>query len=319
MAAATATSAMTPSRARPRARGGSSLPPRAVIVSRPGELDELVQRHGTLQQARFYLDSRGETVDDLRHRQQSLEAALQTVRGAIPTAWRRARVLRHELDRFLFEPEDIVVAVGQDGLVANVAKYLVGQPVVGVNPSRRLYEGALVRHEARAIPAVFADFERGRLTCEERTMVEARLADGQRLVALNEVFLGHRTHQSARYRITYGEHGERQSSSGVIVTTGTGASGWARSITARREGAPPLPAPVDPALAFFVREAWPSVRSGTTVTDGVVAPGGRLALTSEMNEGGTVFGDGIEQDRLEWHYGLTVEVSRAEATLRLVA
>jgi len=56
------------------------------------------------------------------------------VLGAIPSDWRRARVDRADLDRFLFEPEDVVVAVGQDGLVANVAKYLTGQPVIGCNP-----------------------------------------------------------------------------------------------------------------------------------------------------------------------------------------
>lgn len=44
--------------------------------------------------------------------------------------------MRGDLDRFLFEPDDIVLALGQDGLVANVAKYLDGQPVIGSNPSR---------------------------------------------------------------------------------------------------------------------------------------------------------------------------------------
>ena len=42
--------------------------------------------------------------------------------------------MRGDLDRFLFEPDDLVVIVGQDGLVANVSKYLDGQPVVGINP-----------------------------------------------------------------------------------------------------------------------------------------------------------------------------------------
>ena len=32
--------------------------------------------------------------------------------------------------------EDIVVVVGQDGLVANTLKYLQGQPVIAVNPDR---------------------------------------------------------------------------------------------------------------------------------------------------------------------------------------
>src|SRR5262249_55935491 len=153
----------------------------------------------------------------------------------------------------------VVIAVGQDGLVANVAKYLHGQPVIGVNPSPRHYEGVLVRHPAPAIGDLLALFARRQLVCEERTMVEARLGNGQTLVALNEIYVGHRTHQSARYRIAFGPRSERQSSSGLIVATGTGASGWAKSVSALRKSAPPLPRPQDAQLVFLVREAWASV------------------------------------------------------------
>ncbi|MEI9866324.1 MAG: hypothetical protein WDN00_17560 [Limisphaerales bacterium] len=41
---------------------------------------------------------------------------------------------RSFLPNFVFAPEDTVVTLGQDGLVANTLKYLDGQPVVGVNP-----------------------------------------------------------------------------------------------------------------------------------------------------------------------------------------
>jgi hypothetical protein len=39
-------------------------------------------------------------------------------------------------------------------------------------------------------------------------MVQAELDDGQRLLALNEIFVGHRTHQSARYRLGFGRASE---------------------------------------------------------------------------------------------------------------
>jgi hypothetical protein len=297
----------------------TTLPPRAVIVTRPSELDELVKRHGTLPQARFYLRSRGVDPEELARRHDALEAARHAVASAIPLAWRRAHVSRAELDRFLFEPEDLIVAVGQDGLVANVAKYLSGQPVAGINPAPGLIEGVLVRHTAAAASDLYADFARGRSRCEERTMVEARLSDGQRLIALNEIFIGHRTHQSARYRIAFGEASERQSSSGVLIATGTGATGWAKSVTHHREGAPPLPTPSDAALAFLVREAWPSRTTGASLTDGLIGPSTALTMTSEMNDGGTIFGDGLEDDRIEWPWSQTATLGLAPERLRLIA
>lgn len=125
---------------------------------------------------------------------------------------------------------DVIVVVGQDGLVPNVAKYLDGQQVVGVNADPKAYDGVLVRHTADQAEAAIRRAVEGKAKPEVRTMVEARLDDVQRLLALNEIFLGHRTHQSARYRIAVEGANERHSSSGVVVATGTGATGWARSI-----------------------------------------------------------------------------------------
>jgi hypothetical protein len=125
------------------------LPPRAVIVTRPTEYDDLLQRHATREQARFFLASRGQRLDEVESRHAQVKSAFEAVLAAIPYRFRRAIVRRADLDRFLFEPEDIVVAVGQDGLVANVAKYLSGQIVIGINPSPALFDGVLVRHAAR--------------------------------------------------------------------------------------------------------------------------------------------------------------------------
>jgi hypothetical protein len=296
----------------------TTLPPRAVIVTRPTEVEALLAEHGTLGQARFVLAGRGLDPSPLEARHARIEAALQRVLSAIPLSWRRARVDRAGLDRFLFEPEDLVIALGQDGLVANVAKYLTGQPVLGLNPLPDIWEGVLVRHPVEAAPDAFADFAARRLRTEPRTMAEARLDDGQRLLALNEVFLGHRSHQSARYRLAHGDRSERQSSSGVIVTTGTGATGWARSIVRGREGAPPLPGPGEPSLAFFVREAWASRVTAASLTDGRVGPEAPLTLTSEMEAGGTLFGDGLEDDHLVLPFGRSAAVRPADVRLELV-
>jgi hypothetical protein len=190
--------------------------------------------------------------------------------------------------------------------------------VLGVNPDRELYDGVLVPHVPEAARDLLPAAVAGRCRTEARTMVEARTDDGQRLLALNEIFVGHRTHQSARYRIGWGGKDETQSSSGVIVTSGTGATGWARSIARQKATAPPLPAPTERRLAFFVREPFPSHATGTTIDQGLVREGENLTICSEMNELGTVFGDGIEDDRLDLAWGMRLEVGVAPARLNLI-
>jgi hypothetical protein len=291
----------------------SSLTPRVVLVHRRTELEELVARHGTRGQVGFFLSTRGRDLAELEQRHRATEEALAAVAGAIPLDWRRGTVERADLDRFLFAEDDVVVVVGQDGLVANTAKYLHGQPVIGIDPEPGRNPGVLVRHRPRDA----ADLLHAPEAVEERTMVQARTDDGQRLLALNEVYVGHRSHQTARYRLTApGAPAERQASSGLIVASGTGSTGWCRSTWLERHSSLVLPSPSDRRLVWFVREAWPSPATGTERTEGELLHG-PLVLDVE-SDALVAFGDGMEGDALRLTWGQRVEVGTAEERLRLV-
>ncbi|RZU34971.1 ATP-NAD kinase [Streptomyces sp. BK022] len=294
-----------------------SLAPRAVMVHRTTEYEELVARHGTHGQAAFFLSSRGRDIEEVAERHRRARRALAQVTAAVPLNWRQALVERADLDRFLFAPEDVVVVVGQDGLVANAAKYLDGQPVIGIDTDPGRNPGVLVRHRPRDAAALLASAGGA---VEELTMVEAVTDDTQRLVALNEIYLGAPGHQTARYRLGLdGDRGvvEAQASSGVLVGTGTGATGWLRSVWQERGGTLPLPAPAEDRLLWFVREAWPSPATGTSLVGGGLTASAALTLTVESDRL-IAFGDGVESDALQLTWGQTVRVGVCGRRLRLV-
>ena len=258
-----------------------SLAPRVVLVHRHTELEELVARHGTRGQAAFYLRTRGRRIEDLEARHSEQAAAMVAVSSAIPTDWRRGMVERADLPRFLFGPDDIAVAVGQDGLVANLAKYLDGQLIIGVNPEPRRNPGVLVRHRPGACAGLLALAVRGggggprdggptaAAPVERLTMVTAETDDGQRLTGLNEIYLGQPTHQTSRYTLRLPDgRGEAQASSGLIVSTGTGATGWCRSAWLERRARFRCPA--------RRKTGWPgsSARPGRHPRPGPPAPRG---------------------------------------------
>lgn len=290
---------------------------RAVFVTRETDLESLLARHGTREQARFYLETRGQEIAEVERGHEHFTAALHKARAGAPGDWRQVLVKRADFDRFLFAPEDVIVAVGQDGLVANVAKYLRGQPVIGVNPDPGRFDGVLARWPAERLGDALRAAAAGAADVQRRTMVEARLDGGERLLALNEIFVGHRSHQSARYEIAIEGKREYQSSSGLIAATGTGATGWARSIMGVTGWQVPL-APNDRAFGYFVREPFPSVATGTSVRSGRIDGAASIEIVSRLNEGGAIFADGIEKDFLAFDWGRRAELRVAEEVLNLV-
>ncbi len=295
----------------------ATLTPRAVFVTRETEYELLIARHATRDQARFYLDTRGQELGQIEAQHMRFHAVLREAREAVPSDWRQARVGRADLDRFLFSPEDVVIAVGQDGLVANVAKYLDGQSVLGVNPAPDLYDGVLVRVPLDRLAKLLPTAGHDDAPVERRTMVEAVTDAGERLLALNEIFVGHRSHQSARYVIAEGRGEENQSSSGLIVASGTGATGWARSIMLA-SGEQLALDPQERAVGYFVREPFPSIATGTQLRAGKLEGRG-LSITSRMNDGGVVFADGMEQDFIGFDWGRKITIGPADRALCLVS
>jgi hypothetical protein len=287
-------------------------------VHRRSELDELVDRYGTRGQVEFVLRTRGRSLAEVQSRHDALADALHQVRAGIPDDWRRGDVERRDLHRFGFEPEDVCLVVGPDGLVANTAKYVDGQPVVGIDPEPGRNPGVLVRHRAPATRTVLAALARGAGRCEDRALVRATLDDGTHLDALNDLYLGNAGHQSARYGLRLPDgSAEAQSSSGIVVATGSGATGWATSLARERVDAPRLPAAQSADLAWFVREAWPSPVTGASLTAGVLPAGSSLVVQVE-SDALVVFGDGLEADRVTATWGQTVRVAVSDRHLRLV-
>ncbi|MDX8458277.1 hypothetical protein [Mesorhizobium humile] len=290
--------------------------PRAVFVTRETDYELLIAHHATRGQARFFLETRGQRLEDVEARHDRFHTVLGTARAAVPADWRQTLVSRADLNRFLFASDDVVVAVGQDGLVANVAKYLNGQPVLGVNPAPDLYDGVLVRIGVDKLARLLVASTAGDVGMEARTMVQAELGEGETLLALNEIFVGHRSHQSARYRIEAEGEAEDHSSSGLIVASGTGATGWARSIMEATHLELSL-GREEHAVGFWVREPFPSIATATKLRAGKITEK-PLFITSRMNDGGVIFADGIEQDFIAFDWGRQVRLSPASRVLRLV-
>jgi NAD kinase len=293
---------------------------KVVLVTRRTRLEELVARHHTLAQARFYLEHLGADFGDYVEENAAYARSVDLAVTALQ-AWGRHQVVdRGYLPNFVFAADDIVVALGQDGLVANTMKYLDGQPLIGLNPEPSRWDGVLLPFQPSDLAAVLRDVAADRRPAAAVTMAEAELSDGQRLRAVNDVFIGPRTHSSALYEIRLGERHELQSSSGVIVSTGLGSTAWLKSVVtgslgiaqAFQPGTSPEYRPQawdTDRLTFAVREPFPSKASSTALIYGAVTSRHPLLLRSRMPDNGVIFSDGMEADYLRFTAGMEAKIT----------
>lgn len=296
---------------------------KVVLVTRRTRLDELIARHNTLAQARFYVGHLGADFGDYLAENEAYARSLRVAVEALE-GWGRYQLLDREMvSNFVFAPSDIVVALGQDGVVANTMKYLEGQPLIGLNPEPGRWDGILLPFEPGDLATILADTAADSRPLKQVTMAQATLSDGQTLRAVNDLFIGPRTHTSALYELSHGGRTEVQSSSGLIVATGLGSTAWMKSVvTGSMAIAQSLgmagrdfnyrPMPWDAqVLEFAVREPFPSRTSQTNLVHGQFGKQAPLRIRSRMPDNGVIFSDGMEADFLRFTAGMEAVISIA--------
>jgi len=339
-----------------------------VLVTRETRLEGLKAKWATKSQAEFALgmavekelareaDLLGEEVSPKRLRAAARERfqeyeeehelyddALQRLRRDLDDLGPKVQVLeRGFIPNFVFGPNDVIVTVGQDGLVANTAKYALRRPIVAVNPDPKRIDGVLLPFNVDGARNAVRRVLEGKAKSRSVTLAEALLPAGQRMLAFNDLFIGARSHVSARYRIKLQNRSEPHSSSGVIVSTGAGSTGWLSSIFNMAAGlarasagtrAPSSSSPSsqstagitpvrlrweDPRLTFVVREPFVSKHSGAGIVAGMIEPQQELIIESLMPDNGVIFSDGMEDDFLQFNSGTIARIRAAQERAQLV-
>lgn len=306
-------------------RGGFE---KIVLVTRKTRLAELVERFNTFAQAKFYIEHADGDFDEYLQEDEAYRRSAETVRREVEFGLKVQEIDRSLVPTFVFLPQDIVITLGQDGLVANTAKYVGSQPIIALNPDPARFDGILLPFLPNQVRQTVEESIDRKSRVRTVTLAEASLTDGQRLLAFNDLFLGAQSHVSARYRIRWNKIEEPQSSSGVLVSTGAGSTGWVSSVFNMASGVASLVGghalkPVrldweDRRLLFVVREPFISRHSRANVVAGIVEPQESLVLESLMPSGGVIFSDGVEADYLQFNSGTSVIVRAAELSAQLV-
>lgn len=294
-----------------------------VLVIRKTRLEELIIRYGSERQARFHIEQNGGDFQQYAAEHSAYKGAIELVRPILAsTNDLKLQIIERQLVKsYLFSNKDLIVTLGQDGLVANTAKYIGSQPLIAINPDPERYDGVLMPFLPEDIKSALRHALDGNLPITRITLGEAKFSDGQRLLAFNDFFIGAKTHVSARYQITHQKRTEKQSSSGIIISTGAGSTGWLSSVLNMANGiatacggkkvnSPNLTWDAK-RLVFAVREPFVSKTSKAETVFGYIDEGQNLTVDSHMPSEGVVFSDGVEEDFVNFNSGATVTIGPA--------
>ncbi|NHJ48534.1 MAG: sugar kinase [Asgard group archaeon] len=308
---------------------------KVVVVTKKTWLEELIERFNTKSQAKFYIEHMGGSFEDYEQAHKQYYDSLGQLKKLLPTEVKSQIIEKSFLPNFLFGPNDLVVVIGQDGLVINTAKYLGEQKIVAINPDPDRFDGIMLPFRVPQFPKVFRKVVDDQFELIKITMAQAKLNNNQIIYGVNDLFIGHKSHGSALYTLTYEIYSERQSSSGIIVSTGAGSTAWFRSVITgavgivnrflEYRGVIEMPTedeyrfPWDASfLKFNVREPFVSKTSNANIFHDTIYGGSKLVIESHMPESGVIFSDGIQSDFLEFNSGTIAEISVADKKAHLV-
>ncbi len=311
----------------------------AIIVKNQTRLEILIERFNTKAQARFYIESVGGSFSDYEAEHEIFQQALLDLQRQLSVILKYKIVERKFVPSFIFSEKQVIFVIGQDGLVANTAKYAGNTPIIAINPDKKRYDGILLPFDTHSFQLVLEKYLLGKALIKETYFAEARLNDGQRLLGFNDLFIGASSHISARYKIQFENKVEEHSSSGLIVSTQAGSTGWMSSIFNMTTGLllpPPstrsvskhekkdspisvdIPVLSPEELLFVVREPFASVRTQTGIVSGKLNSNISLRVESLMPAGGVIFSDGIEKDFMNFNSGAIATIGLAKEKARLI-
>ncbi len=314
-----------------------------VVVTRKTPLEELIERFSTRAQAKFYIEHAGADFAAYEAEHEAYQRSLELLRRSLPDQPIAQFIERGYVPTFQFGERDLVVTIGQDGLVVNVAKYLAAQPILALNPDPERIDGVLIPFRMDDARRMVRQALEGRVKVARLSMAAVQLNDGQELLALNDLFIGPKTPGAAASVLRGGAGREPQSSSGIIVSTGTGSTGWLQSIVtgaiavsggvaaqAAKMGMAVAKRPQPPALLeyfmdgaaeelyFTVREPFTSRTSRASLVFGKLRAGDFLYVTSQMPGYGVIFSDGVESDFVAFNSGAIAKIGLSQRKAHLI-
>lgn len=169
---------------------------------------------------------------------------------------------------------EIIIAIGGDGTVLSASHFVKDKPLLAVNSSPGKSVGALTTISLNELPKKLEQLKE-KIETENLERMEIVINDKSlEPLALNDIFIGNeRPYHPSKYEISFNNKKEKQLSSGLIFSTGTGSSAWFKSA-----GGKPF-SPQSRFIKMIVREPYRSKLSNPSMLNCEIKEGEEIEIS----------------------------------------
>lgn len=286
--------------------------PKIIVVSKPSKYELGVRKHGSHEKfiERLPKDD-ADTMYQSHLRQKESE---ETLRRALGNEHFMSldQLNGIDLDNYL------LVSHGGDDSFKLVSHYVDNGMILGVNSDTVLSQGALVEFAAPEFENIVKAVERGDYCIENWTRLGAQINGEKIPPAVSEYVISEeRMKLMSNYIIEINGKKERQKSSGILVATGAGSTGWYKSEYVDVHDKDDTFPKTSRLFKYFVRAPTGGRKyCGYSLLEGSLGEGEELKIYSLFNNNGLVMPDSFEN--IDFSRGKIVTVRLSDKPLHVV-
>lgn len=166
----------------------------------------------------------GVDIDRILSSHERQKQELNKLKQLLPNA---LFISRDEFTNDIATRADLVIAFGGDNHFQYVSHFINDKLILGINSDPVSSEGALTYFTVDSFSNELNNIKAGKYNIEEWTRLGVYFNGNYVGLATSEVFIGEKERKNmSRHILEFGKKKEEQKCSGLIVATGTGATGW---------------------------------------------------------------------------------------------
>ncbi|MFH0936911.1 MAG: hypothetical protein V1808_01300 [Candidatus Daviesbacteria bacterium] len=226
---------------------------------------------------------------------------------------------RNRLNKTIAAGANLIIALGGDNHFLYVSHFINGQLLLGINSDPTSSEGALTYFTVKSLKDFWSKLEADDFKIEEWPRLQIAL-NGKKIQALatGDIFIGEsRRENMSRYLISLDGQEEEQKSSGLLITTGAGSTGWYDSACHYLfENGNKFPKTKQEAR-YLVTEVYRGKLSKYQMLEGGFGPGQKLIISSLNDSSGEISIDSLV--RCKFNRGSQAIIEISDKPLRVIS